>query len=133
MKRKPKIYIQMFLSYLVMLVIPIAAAAVIYGYSRQVIRSQTEKMNDNLLEMIQRDLDQRVSDVQKIAARLAMDTRVQMISKVKGKFGTEDQMSLYYLYNDLQSLALSEDFISDVFIYFNNTQTVCDKIGRAHV
>ncbi len=130
MKRKPKIYIQMFLSYLVMLVIPIAAAAVIYGYSRQVIRSQTEKMNDNLLEMIQRDLDQRVSDVQKIAARLAMDTRVQMISKVKGKFGTEDQMSLYYLYNDLQSLALSENFISDVFIYFNNTQTVCDINGN---
>ena len=93
MKRKPKVYIQMFLSYLGMLVIPVAAATVIYGYSRQVIRGQTEKMNDNLLEMIQRDLDQQISDVQKIAARLAMDTSVQAISKVKSEFGTEDQMA----------------------------------------
>lgn len=130
MKRKPKVYIQMFLSYLGMLMIPVAAAAVIYGYSRQVIRGQTERMNDNLLEMIQRDLDQQISDVQKIAARLAMDTGVQAISKVKTGFGTEDQMELYYLYNDLQSLAMSEDFISDVFIYFNNTQTVCSLQGN---
>ncbi len=130
MKRKPKVYIQMFLSYLGMLVIPVAAATVIYGYSRQVIRGQTEKMNDNLLEMIQRDLDQQISDVQKIAARLAMDTSVQAISKVKSEFGTEDQMALYYLYNDLQSLAMSEDFINDVFIYFNNTQTVCSLQGN---
>ncbi len=130
MKKRPKVYIRMFLSYLGMLCIPIVAAAVIYGYSSRVIRSQAERMNDTLLEMIQRELDQQISDVQKIAARLAMDTSVQAASKVKGRFGTEDQMSLYYLYNDLLSLAMSEDFIDDVFIYFHNTKTVCGINGN---
>lgn len=130
MKKRPKVYIQMFLSYLGMLCIPIVAAAVIYGYSSQVIRSQAERMNDTLLEMIQRELDQQIGDVQKIAARLSMDTSVQAASKVKGSFGTEDQMSLYYLYNDLRSLAMSEEFIDDVFIYFHNTKTVCGINGN---
>lgn len=130
MKRKPRVYVQMLLSYLGMLMIPIVAAAVIYGYSSQMIRNQAEKMNDTLLEMIQKELDQQIGDVQKIAARLAMDTGVQSASKVKGRFGTQDQMTLYYLYNDLQSLNMSEDFISDVFIYFHNTGTVCGLNGN---
>ncbi len=128
--KKGRLFLQMFLSYLGMLAIPVAAAAVIYGYSSQVIREQIERMNDNLLEMIQRDIDQQVSDVQKLAARLAMDTGVQMLSKVKGSFGTEDRMSLYYLYNDLQALVMSEDFVSDAFVYFNNTQAVCGINGN---
>lgn len=53
MKRRPKVYIQMFLSYLGMLLIPIVGAAVIYGCSSQAIREQAEGMNDTLLMLIQ--------------------------------------------------------------------------------
>lgn len=124
MKQRSKVYLHLFLSYLVIFLVPILLGTVIYGYSFRSVRRQEEKMNTNLLTMIQRDLDKEIDNIQKISARMAMDTGVQLASKVKGSFGNEDQMTLYYLFNDLQSIAMSEEFIEDVFIYFNNTQRV---------
>ena len=124
MKQRSKVYLHLFLSYLVIFLVPILLGTVIYGYSFRSVRRQEEKMNTNLLTMIQRDFDKEIDNIQKISARMAMDTGVQLASKVKGSFGNEDQMTLYYLFNDLQSIAMSEEFIEDVFIYFNNTQRV---------
>ncbi len=125
-----KIYFKMFLSYAVMLLIPIIVGGVIYGYSFRTTRSQAQKLNDNLLEMTQRDIDQKLLDVQKLAARLALDTGVQSASKIKGNFQAEDKLSLYYLNKELQAIPIYDEFISDIFIYFNRTQSVCSISGN---
>lgn len=124
MKKRPKVFLQMFLSYVGILLVPILLGTVIYGYTFRSVRRQAEKMNNNLLAMVQKDLDKEIDNIQKLSARMALDTGVQLASKVKGEFRGEDQLTLYYLYSDLQAIAMSEDFIRDVFVYFNNTQKV---------
>lgn len=124
MKKRSKVYLHLFLSYVGIFLVPILLGTVIYSYAFRSVRRQEEKMNTNLLTMVQRDLDKEIDNIQKISARMAMDTGVQLASKVKGDFGSEDQMTLYYLFNDLQATAMSEEFIEDVFVYFNNTQMV---------
>lgn len=124
MKKRSKVYFHLFISYLIIFLVPILLGTVIYSYAFRSVRRQEEKMNTNLLTMVQRDLDKEIDNIQKISARMAMDTGVQQASKVKGDFGSEDQMTLYYLYNDLQSTAMSEEFIKDIFVCFNNTQQV---------
>lgn len=111
----------MFLSYIMMLVIPVFTGMLIYGYSWRAICRQAERMNGIILEMMQRELDSRMSDVQKAAVQLSMNTEVQRVAVVKGKISGNYQMNLYYLYNDLQAIKLSEDFIDDIFVYFPNS------------
>ncbi len=128
--KQSRVNLQMFLSYMLILLIPIAVSAGIYGYSRKIVRTQAEQLNNSMLEMVRRDMDQRNSEMQKIAARLAMDTRVQQSSMVRGNFDADDRMNLYYLFKDLQILAGSEDLIDDVFVYFYHTGTISSINGN---
>ena len=130
MKNRSKVFLRMFLSYVGIFLIPILLGTVIYGYTFRAVRRQAEMMNTNLLTMVQRDLDKELDSIQKISARMAMDTSVQLAGQVRGDFGRDDQMTLYYLFNDLQAIAMSEDFIRDVFVYFNNTQKVSCVSGN---
>lgn len=129
-KKKSKVYFQMFLSYLGILVIPMILAMVLYAYTFQIIRSQAEEMNKNLLIMVKNELDYEIENLQKIASRLALDDRVQMAANVKKNFTSQDQMNLYYIYTECLSINMSEDFIEDVFLVFNNTKKVVSINGN---
>lgn len=76
----------------------------------------------NLLIMVKNELDYEIENLQKIASRLALDDRVQMAANVKKNFTSQDQMNLYYIYTECLSINMSEDFIEDVFLVFNNTK-----------
>ncbi len=130
MKKKSKVYLQMFLSYLCILVIPMMLAMVLYFYTFRVIRGQAEEMNKNLLVMVRNELDYEIENVKKIASRLALDDRVQVASNVKGEFMPQDQMNLYYICSECQAINISEDFIEDVFIVFNKAGKVAGVNGN---
>lgn len=59
MRKKSKIYLHMFFSYLGILVIPMALAMVLYIYTFRVITGQAETMNENLLVMVKNEIEQR--------------------------------------------------------------------------
>lgn len=129
-KKKSKVYFQMFLSYLVILVIPMMLAMALYVYTFHIIRSQAEEMNKNLLIMVKNELDYEIENIRKIASRLALDDGIQVASNVKDEFTSKDQMNLYHIYTELLSINMSEDFIEDIFIVFNNTGKVVSVNGN---
>lgn len=130
MKKRSKVYLKLFISYLGVLIIPILIASFIYSYTVSRIRIQTEHMNRTLLENTKADLDKELESIQKMTSHLRMDTSIQQLSRVKGEFTGNDLLNLYYLYNDLSSVAMSEDFVNDVFVYFNNTQKISSRKGN---
>ena len=124
MKNRSKVYLKLFLSYVGILSVPILLGFVIYGYTFTSVRRQAEELNTSLLMMVQRDMDKEIDNIQKISARMALDANVQLASRAKKDFSSDDQLTLYHLFNDLQTIAMSEEFIEDIFVYFNNTQKV---------
>ncbi|MBS6643760.1 MAG: AraC family transcriptional regulator [Clostridiaceae bacterium] len=130
MQKKSKVYVRMLLSYLGILLIPMLLGFLIYIVTLNVIKDQSARMNDNMLEMVQREIDQKIEEINKISSRLAMDMKVQKASRVKNKFETSDQIMLYDIFKDLSNLSVSENFISDVFIYFKNTKLISSIQGN---
>lgn len=130
MKKKSRVYLQMFLSYLGILAIPIMIGMIIYLHALHGARAQADRMNDNMLNMVQREMDSKIDEVQKLAVRLAMDDNVQIASQVNERFEPKDQFMMYTLYRDLKNINLSEQFIKDVFVYFNHTQMVAGIQGN---
>lgn len=105
MKRKSSVYLKLLLSYLGILIIPILVALGIYGRTWQVIRTQTARINENLLYMVQKEIDSEIKNIHKIESRLALDNMIQNLSKKReGHFDLKDQQSLYYLYTDLRMI-----------------------------
>jgi len=130
MRKKSKIYFQMFLSYLGILVIPIVLAMGIYGYTLKVIHGMAGQMNENLLVMVKNELDNEVESVSKIASRLALDDRILLTASAKDRFSSVDQMNLYYIFDECRTSVVSEECVEDVFVVFNNTQKVVSSRGN---
>ncbi|MCI8951234.1 MAG: hypothetical protein HFG49_14555 [Lachnospiraceae bacterium] len=105
-------------------------AMAIYGYTLKIIRSQAEEMNGNLLIMVQKEFDYELESMKKIAIRMALDDQLQILSNMKGEFSPAAQMDLYHVFEECQVVNTSEDFISDIFIVFNNTQKIVSSRGN---
>lgn len=130
MGKRSKMYFHMFLSYLGILVIPMVLAMALYLYTLKIISGQAEDMNGNLLVMVKNELDYEVENVRKIASRLALDDRVLLAGNVRRDFTSQDQMNLYYIFEECQSVCMSEDFVEDLFIVFNHTKKVISSRGN---
>ena len=131
MKTKIKtVLLKWFLSYLFVLVIPIILSIGIYMYSLQITKSQSNKMNDALMGSVKVEIDNHINEIKKLFSRIALDADVQSATNIKGNFSAKDQILLYHLVNTLKNLNLSDDFIEDIFIYFNNTGTVSSIEGN---
>ena len=126
MKRKSKVYLKLFLSYLGILVIPILVAGGIYGRVWQIMRAQTSRINENLLNMVQQEIDNEIKNIQKIESRLALDNGIQNLSKER-EFQPENQQSLYHLYNELRIISVAEALFNHVFVYFPKTEKISSR------
>lgn len=133
MKKNSKVYLRMYLSYIIVLLIPITLGAALYLYLLKATKQQANILDQNLLMMVQRENDQRIEEVSKLASYLAMDTTVQKVASVKANFHAEDQFMLYTLVKNLNNIYLSEKFVDDIFIYFNNNRTVSSIRGNMSV
>ena len=132
MKRKSKVYLKLFLSYLGILVIPILVAGGIYGRVWQIMRAQTSRINENLLNMVQQEIDNEIKNIQKIESRLALDNGIQNLSKER-EFQPENQQSLYHLYNELRIISVAEALFNHVFVYFPKTEKISSSLGNMDI
>ena len=71
-------------------------------------------MNENLLVMVKNEIDNEMDNVWKITSRLALDSKIQQTANVKRTYDANDQINLYYIYEEAQSISMSETFIDDV-------------------
>lgn len=132
MKRKSKVYLKLFLSYLGILIIPILVAGGIYGRVWQIMRAQTSRINENLLNMVQQEIDNEIKNIQKIESRLALDNGIQNLSKER-EFQPENQQSLYHLYNELRIIRVAEALFNHVFVYFPKTEKISSSLGNMDI
>lgn len=130
MKKKSNVYLKMFLSYVCIFAIPLIISMGLYSYTLGVIRRQSEKMNQDLLQMVRSELDQELDTTNKTANRMALSSKVQIAASVNGEFRPRDQMNLYNIYDECDRVNLSEEFIEDIFIVFNNSQKIISTRGN---
>lgn len=129
MGKKKKVYFQMFLAYVAILAIPILIGMVIYSYTYRITKNQGERMNLNMLELVQSEMELKMDGISKMAQRLALDASVQNISRKKGTLDADDRYRMYELYRNLNNYNITDELVSDIFVYFNNVQTISSING----
>ena len=131
MKEKMKtVLLKWFFSYLLILGIPIILSIGIYTYSLKTTINQSNKMNDVLMSSVKSEIDNHINEIDKMLNRVALDADVQYATIIKNCFTSKDQIRLYHLVDTLQNLNMTDEFIEDIFIYFNNTGTVSSIKGN---
>jgi len=128
--KRRKVYFKLYLSYIIILILPIVIGFIIYFQALQTSREQTDFLNRSLMQMIKKECDSRIGEVKRNLNRLALDRRVQILSNVKGSFLPKNQYTLYTLFDDLQNNKFLGLYYEDVFVYFSKTDSVVSVAGN---
>lgn len=124
------VFVNYFLSYLVILFMSVLVSMGIYVYSYQIINDQSTRMNQVLLNTLRTEVDGRLSEIHKLMGKLMLDSNVQKALSIKKEFSIKDREMLYEIYNSFLGTSASSNFFNDVFIYFNNTDTTVSLNGH---
>lgn len=128
LRKRKHVYTKLFISYLAILCIPLLFGMFIYVQSYQENQKQADSLNKSLMQIIKNECDNQMNHVIEILNRLAFDTNVQKLSSVK-QLGSSDRYNLYVLYQDLKNSSFAGGDYQDVFVYFQNTNTVVSMMG----
>lgn len=128
--KRRKVYFKLYLSYIIILLLPILIGFIIYFQTLKSSREQADSLNRSLMQIVKNECDNQVKGVMRNLSRIAFDTRVQTLSNVKGRFQGENQYTLFSLYSDLLNSNFSAETYEDVFVYFANTNTVVSTGGN---
>lgn len=124
------IFLNYFISYLVVLGLAVLLSIVVYFYSFRVIKEQAAQVNQTVLETMRVDMDGRIGEVHKLISGILLDSNVQKTVKAKGAFSLSDRETLYNLYTSLLAKSASLNFLHDIFIFYNYTDTVLSLNGH---
>lgn len=129
-RRRKKVYIQWFLSYVAIMLPPIIIGFIVYTHTLQANRLQAERLNKSLMQVVKNEFDNQVNEVTRCLNRFAMDANVHLLSNARGKFHPQDQYNLYTLYNNVMNVNFSEQYCDEVFVYFKNTRMIVSTHGN---
>lgn len=126
---KKNLLITWFFSYILILAIPLFFSIGIYFYALNITKKETSKSNDALLTQVEIEIDGHIEEIYKMFEQISFDSKVQTTSNKKS-FSSADRYNLYSIANDLKNYMVSNRHINDIFIYFNNTNTVIGEYGH---
>ncbi|MEY8357182.1 helix-turn-helix domain-containing protein [Lachnospiraceae bacterium 54-53] len=128
--KKRGVYLKLYASYILMLLMPVLAGSIVYVQTLKVSRGQADRLNNSLMQIVKNECDNQVKEAVRNLNRLAFDTRVQSLSNVREKYGAADKFDMYALYTDLKNSNFTAESYKDVFVYFKNTETVVSTSGN---
>lgn len=129
-KKHRKVQAGWFLSYLLILALPILIGMAIYRVALLNSYTQAQNQNQSMMRLVMSEVDNEIVRLQNEISRLALDQTVHILAGAKGSFQRKDQMQLYTLYRDLRNIGFLEKYDEDVFIYFKNTDYIVSAKGN---
>lgn len=133
MKKNGMAYRRLFLSFMLILVIPTGMSLLFYLYSYRTVRERADASNRSLINTVKNVCDQQMAYYENALVQLALNRSVQSLAGVKGEFGAENSYELYTLYNELESMCVSinknGNYCLDVFVYFKNSEKIVSSYG----
>ena len=126
---KRSLLLRWFVSYVVILLIPMFLSMVIYFFSYGVITRSSEKIYAASLERSCAEIDSMVRTVFQTLDYLTINNNVQKLSYVRNSPDPNEHWAIVQLVRELRNYQLILPFIDDLFIVINQTGTIVSTIG----
>lgn len=127
-------FLTSFLSYyIIILCIPLMVGIGLYFYSSNVIQDEVTKANKVVIEQLKLTIDHRLYSVRDFTMQLGADENIESIMYVHNELSTSNRYTLIYLVDNFIAYNVSNDFIEDFFIYFNNSNTIIGPNGYTSI
>lgn len=127
--RKNKKYYMIFLSYILIMIIPLITGGMLHIYNRRLANRQSEAMAEKMLLGIQQEVDGRMDHVWQLTALAAKSIAVSQVLNHELYPVTDIQYQYYLLGRELEKMLLMTDDLKDLFVYFKEDEKIVSVQG----
>lgn len=126
---KNKKYYAILFSYLLILVIPLVCGSFIQEYNKTLANRQAESMTERMLESIKEQMDIRMNHIWQMGLLAAQLDSVNKVMNTKLQSYVDISYEYYVMMKELEKIAVFEDNIKDIFVYFKETDKIVGTQG----
>lgn len=118
-----------FLSYLLVLAVPLLLCLLIYWQSYRTIRAEAEKMYSSTLEQVRIDIDAYLNEVQQVQSQILLSSTIHTATRIGAAVTPADQLSIVDVRDELQHIMTSHTNISSIALVLNPSSSVVTSAG----
>ena len=122
-KRK-SVLLSLVVSYLFILLIPIVISGFVYFESTQIIEKEITKSNTVMLRQIQKSIDKKMADVQRLSTQIALSSEVNTIIYTKNPMDSRSRYLISQFQKELRNYKITNGFIDELYIFFHDVDYV---------
>lgn len=131
MTRRKSIFITILISYIAILLFPVAAGVYLYQRVETIMVDNANRTNLGLLEQITLVVEDRFKEVDSMAVQLAFNPKLQWsLSNLAADYA-RNEFELADIMNDFRNVNKVSSFIYDFLVYFKNTDTILTPFGKS--
>lgn len=115
-------------SYAVVLIIPLIAGIIMYGFSMDSFKKEINNANIASLLQMKSNIEQKMSEIKSIGNSLSLNERISRINGISGDFQEYHRYSFRELQSDLSKFVTSNQIISGIYVYYTDRKmTISDQ------
>lgn len=119
------------ISYISVLLVPIAISGVIYASTWHVVESEVSRANESMLRQMEQAIDSNLSGIERLSVEMALNKRLAAFINANKPLTDGDYYDLVGIAGDLRIYKMANDFIEQIYIYYKNSDTVIST--REHI
>jgi two-component system response regulator YesN len=123
--RKNKTFYKIFISYLLIVIVPMSILGTINYYKTlKIVQKNIENDSMGALNQAAYILDSRIKEINKLSDEFSVDARVRNFLYTKTETSKEKVVMALEVINGLMRYAILNDYVDEVYIYSKNNETI---------
>jgi two-component system response regulator YesN len=125
---KKRIFTRLFISYFLIITIPLAACSIVYYESVKVGTEDAKTENVLMLSQVKDILDARLGEIQSVSNQIVMDKRViSVLNAGHYEDGSADFYRIWDLCNNMPNYKLTNQLILELYIFLKSSDIVINS------
>lgn len=124
LKSKNSIIFSWLLSYILILLIPIAFTGIVYFITVRTIEQETNRANLALLKQVQLTMDNILKDAERLTFNIAFNPSIQALTTSQEPNWNGRQYEVSEIVKEFRRMNISNGYINDFYVYFRNMDSV---------
>lgn len=118
-----------FLSYILVLIVPLLLCFLLYSYSANIITEESKRVYGSALDQARIDLDSYLNEIEQTLARTMQDKTIQRMVTTKEPMDSYDRLAMVDTQSTMLTIETGHPNISNVWVALNNLDGVISSRG----
>lgn len=119
-QKKYNLFISWVASYALILIVPLIIGSFAYIASIRIINEEVNKAEKASLKQLKTVVDGKLQEINKLSSVLIFNQRVTKMAYLDRSLDENDFITINEIQSDLAKFKITNEFIKDIYIYFNN-------------